>query len=163
MISYNVCRLSGRVRPIMMVDACFYLRIQPPEHSLNQGRRVSDHVCLRPAAVGPCAKGGLTEAKNKPSQIAEKYIYAFRHHVLFSHNYACRALLPSHPPSFSPTIPPLVAAMARSALSVFVAVASASYAVAQTPTFPATPLASIVVPYSEIVCQVLLGFFLKPA
>ncbi|KAH9025344.1 hypothetical protein EDB84DRAFT_1273546 [Lactarius hengduanensis] len=33
--------------------------------------------------------------------------------------------------------------MARSALSVFVAVASASYVAAQVPTFPATPLASL--------------------
>ena len=48
--------------------------------------------------------------------------------------------------------------MARSTLSVFVAVASASYAVAQSalPTFPAVPLASMVIPYNAIVCQVLL-------
>jgi hypothetical protein len=47
--------------------------------------------------------------------------------------------------------------MARSTLSVFVAVASASYVVAQAalPTFPATPLASLVIPYTAIPEQVM--------
>ncbi len=55
--------------------------------------------------------------------------------------------------------------MARSALSVFVAVASASYVAAQVPTFPATPLASLSFAYpSQVVCAGLVRIFsVKPS
>ena len=87
------------------------------------------------------------------------------HHAQFSFNHACQFApfflsLPS--PPLSLPLYPLVAVMARSILSVFVAIASASYVVSQTPTFPSTPLASLNIPYNAIVCHVFFGFSVSP-
>jgi hypothetical protein len=84
------------------------------------------------------------------------------HDTFFPLNHAIRVLLNTPPPLSLLSLPSFVATMARSTLSVFVAVASASYVVAQSvlPTFPVTPLASMSFAYpSQVVCAGLVRIF----